>query len=74
MIMEEGSFSAQEGEGSPQNNVPPYGGISAPPRHYIGVPMQAWESGAAMRPPTHFALPNVAFANKMHTFLNHNKV
>jgi hypothetical protein len=27
-----------------------------------------------MRPPTHFALPNVAFANKMHTFLNHNKV
>jgi hypothetical protein len=26
--------------------------------------MQAWGSGAAMRPPTHFALPNVAFAEQ----------
>jgi hypothetical protein len=55
----EGSSTAQEG-GAQQNYVPPFGGISAPPSYYGGVPMQAWGSGAAM--PHHFAVPKVAFA------------
>jgi hypothetical protein len=29
-------------EGAPQNYVPSFGGIPAPPRYYGGVPMQAW--------------------------------
>jgi hypothetical protein len=51
---------AQEG-GAQQNYVPPFGGISAPPGYYGGVPMQAWGSGAAI-PPPNFAVPNIAFA------------
>jgi hypothetical protein len=44
-IIEEGSSTAQEEEGAPQVNVPPYGGILMPPRHYERVQMQAWGSG-----------------------------
>jgi hypothetical protein len=58
-IIGEGSSTAQEG-GVQQNYVPPFGGISAPPSFYGGVPMQAWGRGAAM-PPPNFAVPNVAF-------------
>jgi hypothetical protein len=59
-IIGEGSSTAQEG-GAQQNYVPPFGGISAPPNYYGGVPMQAWGSGASI-PPPNFAVPNVAFA------------
>jgi hypothetical protein len=59
-IVEESSSTAQE-EGVQQNYVPPYGGISAPPSYYGGVPMQVWGSGASMPPPK-FVVPNVAFA------------
>jgi hypothetical protein len=51
---------AQEG-GAQQNYVPPFGGISAPPSCYGGVPKKHGGSGAAM-PPPNFAVPNVAFA------------
>jgi hypothetical protein len=59
-IVEEGSFSAQEG-GVQQNCVPPFVGILASPSYYGGVPMQAWGSGVAM-PTPNFAVPNIAFA------------
>jgi hypothetical protein len=59
-IIQEGSSAAQEG-GAQQNYVAPYGGIPPPPSYYGGAPMQAWGSGAAMRPPN-FAVPNAAFA------------
>jgi hypothetical protein len=59
-IIEEGSFTAQEG-GAQQNYVPPFGGIPVPPSYYSGVPMQAWGSGAAM-PLPNFVVPNVVFA------------
>jgi hypothetical protein len=59
-IIEEGSSTTQEGVAQ-QNYVPPFGGISAPPSYYCGVPMQAWGSGASMPPPI-FAAPNIAFA------------
>jgi hypothetical protein len=59
-IIEEGSYTAQEG-GAQQYYVPPYGGIPAPPSYYGGAPMEAWGSGAAM-PPPNFAVPNIAFA------------
>jgi hypothetical protein len=39
MIIEEGSSTAQEKKGAPQNYMPPYGEILVPPRHYGGVPM-----------------------------------
>jgi hypothetical protein len=51
---------AQEGDAQ-QNYVLPFGGTSAPPSYYGGVPMQPWGSGAAIPPPI-FAVPNVAFA------------
>jgi hypothetical protein len=35
-----------------------------PPRHYRGVPMQAWGSGATMPPPTQLMVPNIAFAGQ----------
>jgi hypothetical protein len=59
-IVEEGSFSAQEG-GAQQNYVPPYGGIPTPPSYYEGPPMQAWGSGAAV-PLQNYVVPNVTFA------------
>jgi hypothetical protein len=59
-IIEEGSSSAQEG-GAQQNYVPPFGGIPTPPSYYGGPPMQAWGSGAAMRP-QNYVMPNVTFA------------
>jgi hypothetical protein len=40
-IIGEGSSTAQEG-GAQQNDVPPFGGIPAPPSYYGDVPMQAW--------------------------------
>jgi hypothetical protein len=48
-IVEESSSATQE-KGAQQNYVPPFGGILAPLSYYGGVPMQAWGSGAAMRP------------------------
>jgi hypothetical protein len=33
-------------------NVQPFGGITALPSYYDGLPMQAWGSGAAIPPPT----------------------
>jgi hypothetical protein len=77
-IIEEGSSPAaqEEEEGAFQANVPPYGGILMPPRHFEGVPMQAWGSGAAMPPPLRPTVPNVAFAEPYAhlQFLSHNKV
>jgi hypothetical protein len=65
-IVEEGSSSAQEG-GAQQNYVPPYGGIPTPPSYYVGLPMQAWWSGAAM-PPQNYVVPNVTFAEPYAQF------
>jgi hypothetical protein len=59
-IVEEGSSSVQEG-GAQQNYVPPYGGIPMPPSYYVGPPMQAWGSGAAM-PPPNYVVSSIAFA------------
>jgi hypothetical protein len=59
-IIEEGSFSAQEG-GAQQNYVPPFGGIPTPLSYYGGPSMQAWWSGPAM-PPQNYVVPNVTFA------------
>jgi hypothetical protein len=61
-ITGEGSSANQE-DSAPQNYVPPYGGIPVPPRYNGGVPMQAWESGAAM-PPQNFVVPNIDFAEQ----------
>jgi hypothetical protein len=58
-IVEEGSSLAQE-EGAQQNYVHPFGGIPTPPSYYVGPPMQAWGSGAAM-PPQNYVVPNVTF-------------
>jgi hypothetical protein len=70
-IVEEESSAAQEG-GAQKNYVPPYGGIPTPPSYYGGPQMQAWGSGAAM-PPPNYVVPNIAFMEPMHNFLNHNK-
>jgi hypothetical protein len=49
-IIDEGPSAAQEEEGASQDYVPPYGGISIPPRHYGGVPMQAWGEWCSRAP------------------------